>query len=59
MYLIDTSALVRMQRGQVDPKWGDLGNRGLIAVCEPVLAETLMIADAKSYQRVEETIRTR
>src|SRR6266516_3510060 len=57
MFLIDTSALIRMQREQVDPAWDELGDRGLLAVCEPVLAETLMIADAKDYGRVEERIR--
>lgn len=56
-YLVDTSALVRMVRRQVEPRWFDLAERGLIALCEPVLVETLTIADAKAYQRVEEKLR--
>jgi predicted nucleic acid-binding protein len=56
-YLVDTSALVRVYRRQADPGWDDLADRGLIAVCEPVLAETLALADATSYQRVEEELR--
>jgi hypothetical protein len=55
-FLVDTSALVRIQRGQVDAAWDDAVERGLIALCEPVLTETLMIADAKSYQRVEDRL---
>jgi Predicted nucleic acid-binding protein, contains PIN domain len=57
MFLVDTSALVRIQRKQVDPGWDELGDRGLLSVCEPVLAETLVIANAKDYVRVEEWIR--
>ncbi|MGW4463552.1 PIN domain-containing protein [Micromonospora sp. NPDC004704] len=56
-YLIDTSALVRVLRRQVEPQWSDLATRGLIAICEPVLVETLTIADAKSHERVEEGLR--
>lgn len=56
-YLIDTSALVRMLRRQVDPRWDDAVERGLVAVCEPVLVETLTIADAKRYDLVEREIR--
>ncbi|GHJ44522.1 ribonuclease VapC6 [Catellatospora sp. TT07R-123] len=55
-YLIDTSALVRVLRRQVDQRWHELINRGLVAVCDPVLAETLTIADAKAYQRIEENL---
>ncbi|GAA3242426.1 PIN domain-containing protein [Dactylosporangium siamense] len=55
-YLVDTSALVRLQRNQVAAAWDDLAERGLIAVCEPVLAEMLSIADAKTYLAVEERI---
>jgi predicted nucleic acid-binding protein len=53
-YLVDTSALVRIWRRQVDPVWREQARRGLIAVCEPVLAETLLVADAKQYAAVEE-----
>jgi predicted nucleic acid-binding protein len=50
-------ALVRVYRNQTDAAWWDLVDRGLIAVCEPVLAETLALADAKNYERVEEELR--
>jgi predicted nucleic acid-binding protein len=56
-YLVDTSALIRIGRRQVDPSWYDVIDRGLIAICEPVLLETLIAADAKSYLRAEETLR--
>ncbi|MFB9236756.1 PIN domain-containing protein [Plantactinospora siamensis] len=56
-YLIDTSALVRMVRRQVGNEWFDLASRGLIAICDPVLVETLTIADAKAYERVERDLR--
>ncbi|BCB88991.1 PIN domain-containing protein [Phytohabitans suffuscus] len=55
-YLADTSALVRIEREQVDPHWEDLVNRGLVTICEPVLAETLLIADVKEYQCLEEDL---
>jgi predicted nucleic acid-binding protein len=56
-YLIDTSALVRVLRRQVDDHWHDRVARGLVAICDPVLTETLTIADAKQYTRVEEALR--
>lgn len=56
-YLVDTSALVRIIRGQADARWDDAVERGLVAICEPVLVEALTIADAKSYGEVEEEIR--
>lgn len=56
-YLIDTSALVRILRRQVDAHWHDLVARGLVAICEPVITETLAIADAKAYTRVEDALR--
>lgn len=52
-YLVDTSALVRILRRQVDPRWHDAVGRGLVAVCEPVMIETLTIANAKEYEKVE------
>jgi predicted nucleic acid-binding protein len=55
-YLADTSALVRVQRRQIDPAWYDLIDRGLVALCEPVMAETLLIADAKGYADLEEAL---
>jgi len=56
-YLLDTSALIRLHRRQVDPVWDGLLKRGLLTLCEPVLAETLMIADTKSYAQMEEDLR--
>jgi predicted nucleic acid-binding protein len=56
-YLVDTSALVRIIRRQVDPAWYEAVDRGLIAICDPVLVETLTVADAKSYARAEEELR--
>ncbi len=56
-YLIDTSALVRIARRQADPIWYEAVDRGLIALCEPVLVETLTAADAKSYGRAEDDLR--
>ncbi|QOC92644.1 PIN domain-containing protein [Micromonospora craniellae] len=40
-YLIDTSALVRIVRRQTEPQWSELASRVLIAICAPVLVETL------------------
>lgn len=57
MFLVDTSALVRIWRKQADPQWRECARRGLIAVCEPVLAETLLAADAKRYSAVEAELR--
>ncbi|MEV0564702.1 PIN domain-containing protein [Dactylosporangium sp. NPDC050588] len=56
-YLVDTSALVRILRRQVDPVWFDVVDRGLISVCMPVLLETLCIADAKGYAELEQDVR--
>ncbi|MEV6927898.1 PIN domain-containing protein [Dactylosporangium sp. NPDC051485] len=55
-YLVDTSALVRLQREQAPAEWDDLVERGLIAVCEPTLAETMSIADSKEYLAIENRI---
>jgi predicted nucleic acid-binding protein len=51
-YLIDTSALVRILRPQVDAVWYGHVARGLVAICEPVITETLTIARATEYERV-------
>jgi hypothetical protein len=40
------SALVRIIRGRIDERWDDMIERGLVASCEPVLAEALTIAEA-------------
>ncbi|MER7007734.1 PIN domain-containing protein [Dactylosporangium sp. NPDC000555] len=55
-YLADTSALVRIQRDQAAQAWDDAVERGLVAICEPALAETMKLADAKEYPTVEEKI---
>ncbi|GAA1520521.1 hypothetical protein GCM10009827_040220 [Dactylosporangium maewongense] len=55
-FLVDTSALVRLQRNQAAAAWDDVVERGLIVVCEPVLAEAMSIADAKGYEAIEERI---
>ena len=52
-YLVDTSALVRILRRQVDDGWRDVVGRGLVAICEPVLIEALVIANAKGYESLE------
>ena len=51
-YLIDTSALVRILRRQVDESWHERVTHGLVAICDPVLTETLTIARATEYERV-------
>lgn len=38
-FLVDTSALTRLLRQQADSDWDRLEDRGLLSVCEPVLAE--------------------
>ncbi|MFG2042674.1 PIN domain-containing protein [Dactylosporangium sp. NPDC048998] len=55
-YLADTSALVRIQRNQAPPDWDDVIERGLVAICEPVLAEMMRLANAKVYPAVEDAI---
>ncbi|MEU6857830.1 PIN domain-containing protein [Glycomyces sp. NPDC046736] len=40
-FLIDTSALVRILRREVDPAWVDFARRRRFAICEPVLCEAL------------------
>ena len=51
-YLIDTSALVRILRRQVDQAWHEQVTHGLVAICDPVLTEVLTIARATEYERV-------
>jgi predicted nucleic acid-binding protein len=55
-YLVDTSALIRLVRRQVDPAWHQLEDRGLLSICEPVLVETLLLADTKGYADMERSI---
>jgi len=56
-YLVDTSALTRIIRRQADPEWDSLERRGLLAVSEPALTETLLIAKAKEYSQLEAAIK--
>jgi predicted nucleic acid-binding protein len=51
-YLVDTSALVRMLRHQVDESWHEQVVHGMVAICDPVLTETLTVARATEYERV-------
>jgi predicted nucleic acid-binding protein len=51
-YLIDTSALVRILRRQVDDSWPEQVTRGTVAICDPVLTEALTIARATEYERI-------
>lgn len=57
-YLADTSAVVRIDREQVDGEWVEVVAQARIAVCEPVLAETLTLADAKRYASAEAELRS-
>lgn len=51
-YLIDTSALVRILRRQVDEPWHEQVTHGMVAICDPVLTEALTIARATEYERI-------
>jgi predicted nucleic acid-binding protein len=51
-YLIDTSALVRILRRQVDESWHEQVIHGMVAICDPVLTEALAIARATEYERI-------
>ena len=57
-FLADTSALVRIIRGQVGVDWQDAVDRGLVAICEPVICEAMTIADSRSYGQVELKLRS-
>jgi predicted nucleic acid-binding protein len=52
-YLVDTSALVRILRRQVDESWHEQVAHGMVAICDPVLIEALTIARATEYERVK------
>jgi predicted nucleic acid-binding protein len=54
-YLVDTSALIRIERGQVTA-WDETVERGLLMLCGPVLAETLAVADSKRYRQLEDRL---
>ncbi|GAA3901123.1 hypothetical protein Aau02nite_46460 [Amorphoplanes auranticolor] len=45
-------------RKQADPGWDEIEDRGLLSVCEPVLAETLLIANSSYYAKTEQEIAT-
>lgn len=51
-YLVDTSALVRILRRQVDDSWHEQVTHGMVAICDPVLTEALTIARTSEYQRI-------
>ena len=53
IYLVDTSALVRILRRQVDESWHEQVAHGMLAICDPVLTEALTIARATEYERVK------
>lgn len=57
-YLIDTSALVRITRRQAEPRWYDAVDRGLIALCQPVIVEMMTGVDARSFDRVSDRLHT-
>ncbi|XVU23275.1 PIN domain-containing protein [Actinoplanes sp. CA-054009] len=59
MYLVDTSALTRILRRQAGPEWDGMEKRGLLAVSEPALMETLLIAKTKDYASLESSIKQR
>jgi predicted nucleic acid-binding protein len=56
-YLIDTSALVRITRRQAEARWYEAVDRGLVALCQPVLVEMLTGVDAKGFERANEQFR--
>jgi predicted nucleic acid-binding protein len=58
-YLVDTSALTRILRKQADPRWYEWEERGLLSVCEPILAESLLIATGTKYAAIERYIVSR
>jgi predicted nucleic acid-binding protein len=49
-YLADTSALNRLARRQVDPAWEIVAARAQIAICEPVLRESMKIVRKREYE---------
>ncbi|THV31415.1 PIN domain-containing protein [Glycomyces paridis] len=55
-YLVDTSALIRIIRGQVDPAWERVVAEGRIAICEPVLRETMTVARKREYEALQDSL---
>ncbi len=52
-YLIDTSALIRIIRGQVDPAWIRYADEGSFAICEPVIFELVQGSGKRQAQEIE------
>ena len=48
--------MIRILRREASADWDDLDRRGLLAVCEPALTETLLIAKTKDYSALEDSI---
>lgn len=53
MYLIDSSALVRILRKDVDPAWIEYAISRRFAICEPVLCETIKAVGKGQAKRAE------
>ncbi len=56
-FLADSSALVRIIRGEVGEAWNDAVDRGLVALCEPVICEVMTVARAGEYEATELKLR--
>ncbi|THV41243.1 PIN domain-containing protein [Glycomyces buryatensis] len=52
-YLIDTSALIRIIRGQVDPAWIQYADRGEFGICEPVIFEFVQGSGKRQAKMIE------
>lgn len=52
-YLVDTSALIRIIREQVDPAWLRYADEAQLAICEPVIFELLKGAGKHQAKAVE------
>lgn len=52
-YLIDTSALIRIIRGQVDPAWIRYAEEAEFAICEPVIFEFVQGAGKHQAKLIE------
>jgi predicted nucleic acid-binding protein len=52
-YLIDTSALVRVIRGQVDPAWLHYADQAKFGICEPVLFEFVQGSGKREAKAIE------
>lgn len=52
-YLIDSSALIRIFRREVEPIWIDFAKKRQFAICEPVLCEALAAVGKNQGKRAE------